>query len=200
MTYVNGLETQQVTASAPPAPGAALPGQTARVAATVTTDRPATVAAVTGSPAGERSPARRAPWVGAEPPVVRVLATALGVMAVVAFIEILLADSVGWLLGLTLIVASLGVALIVRPNDLFTAGVFPPLLLVSVLLVVAVLHGDGIQVGRLVADAGVAQRVIAGFVHLAGALVAAHALTLIVVALRGRISRRPKQPGSSPAH
>lgn len=115
-------------------------------------------------------------------------------MAAVALIEILLAGSVGWLLGLALIVVSVGVALTVRPRDLFTAGVSPPLLLLGVLLVVAALHGDGIQVGRLGADAGVAQSVIAGFVHLAGALVVAHALALVVVALRGRGHRGQRHP------
>lgn len=144
-------------------------------------------------PSAGAEPASRAPWVGAEPPIERVLATAVTVMLVVAFAEIAIADSVGVLVGLGLVVVSVGAALTVRPRDLFTAGVLPPLLLVAVLTVVAVLHGEGIQVARLDSSAGVAQRVIAGFVHLAGALVVAHAAALTVVALRGRLHRRDRR-------
>ncbi len=106
-----------------------------------------------------------------------------------ALVEILVADAIGVLFGAALVVVSVGAALTVRPRNLFTAGVLPPLLLVGLLTSIAVLQPDGIQVARMDASAGVAQRVIAGFVHLAGALVVAHATALLVVALRGRTAR-----------
>ncbi|CAN5857421.1 hypothetical protein BH20ACT6_BH20ACT6_10980 [soil metagenome] len=214
MRLVNGLEAQPVTDVAPapavvapdaavvtPPPAEAAPAPTAVAPAAADTDArssrapfrarpPSSAAGSTGATAVMHPPVRRAPWVGAEPPAGRVLTGAIAALVVAAFVEILLVGSVGLLLGLSLVAASIGVALTVRPRDLFTAGVSPPLLLVGVLLVVAVLHGEGIQVGRLVAEAGVAQRVIAGFVHLAGTLVVAHALALVVVALRGRVHRR----------
>ena len=63
------------------------------------------------------------------------------------------------------------------------------LLLVAALVVVAVVHPAGINVSRLQPDAGVAQTVIAGFVALARWLVAAHAVALVLVALRLRVSQ-----------
>jgi hypothetical protein len=100
-----------------------------------------------------------------------------------------LRDAVGMIVGVVLVLASITVALTIRASDLFTAGVLPPLLLVAALGVVAVVHPAGINVSRLQPDAGVAQTVIAGFVALARWLVAAHAVALVLVALRLRVSQ-----------
>ncbi len=126
---------------------------------------------------------------GAEPPVAQVVATGAVALLGSAFVEIVLLRTLGLLTGLVLIAVAVGTALTVRQRDLFTAGVLPPLLLVALLVVVGVLHPAGIRVGDLDPAASVPQRVIAGFVDLAGALVVAHALALVLVALRVRATR-----------
>jgi hypothetical protein len=127
--------------------------------------------------------------VGAEPPAGPVVLAAFVAVLVAAAIEIVLRDAVGMIVGVVLVLASITVALTIRASDLFTAGVLPPLLLVAALGVVAVVHPAGINVSRLQPDAGVAQTVIAGFVALARWLVAAHAVALVLVALRLRVSQ-----------
>lgn len=165
-------------------------------------DGPHTVATrhpvLTAAP--DRKPTSRAPWVDAEPPTAQVLLVGASALLAAAFVEILLLDTVGLLVGICLVAVSLGTALTVRPRDLFSAGVLPPLLLVGLLTVVAVLYPGGIDVSRLSPSASLAQRVIAGFVDLAGALVVAHALALLVVALRIRVSRlrRRRETGVRP--
>ena len=150
--------------------------------------------------APDRRRTSQAPWVDAEPPVKQVLVVGASALLAAAFLEILLLDTVGVLVGLCLVAVSVGTALTVRPRDLFSAGVLPPLLLVGLLTVVAVLYPGGIDVSRLSASASIAQRVIAGFVDLAGALVVAHALALLVVALRVRVTRlrRRRDAGTPP--
>lgn len=146
------------------------------------------------------APPRRAPWVGAEPPVVQVVGAAAVVLLLAAASEIAVADTIGTLFGTILVLASIGCALLVRPGDLFTAGVLPPLLLLALLVVLAVVHPDGVAVPALDPSASLPQRVIAGFVDLAGALVLAHALALLVVALRVRaVRRRGRDQGSGPS-
>lgn len=139
--------------------------------------------------AGPGDVARRAPWVDAEPPIPFVLGAAAILLLAAAAVEIALGDTVGWFFGGSLVLVSAGAAVLVRPRDLFTAGVLPPLLLLGLLVVLAVAHPDGIAVTELEPSASVPQRVIAGFVDLAGALVVAHAVTFALVALRVRTTR-----------
>jgi len=127
--------------------------------------------------------------VGAEPPVAQVVATGAVALLGSAFVEIVLLRTLGLLTGLVLVAVAVGTALTVRQRDLFTAGVLSPLLLVALLVVVGVVHPAGIRVGDLDPAASVPQRVIAGFVDLAGALVVAHGLALGLVALRVRAAR-----------
>jgi hypothetical protein len=54
---------------------------------------------------------------------------------------------------------------------------------------VAVVQPDAVVVRALDPDASAAQVVIAGFVDVAGALVVAHVLALVLVGLRGRAAR-----------
>ena len=165
--------------------GAHLPGST-------------TGATTDASPPDERP--RRAPWVGAEPPATQVVAGAVALLLGAAVVEILLRGSLGLIVGLTLVLVAATAALLVPPRDLFTAGVLPPLLLLALLVVMSVVHPDAIAATRLASSASVPQRVIAGFVDLAGALVVAHGLALLLVALRARASRPrlnravPRQP------
>ena len=126
---------------------------------------------------------------GAEPPVVPVVVAGAVALLGSAFVEILLLRTLGVLTGIVLVAVAVGTALTVRERDLFTAGVLAPLLLVGVLMVVATVRPAGIAVTELDAAASAPQRVISGFVDLAGALVVAHGLALAIVALRSRVAR-----------
>lgn len=134
-------------------------------------------------------PPAKAPWVGAEPPRRLVIAAATAVLVLVAMLEILALGQVGLLTGLSLVLVSIGAALLMRPAELFTAGILPPLLTLGLLIAIAVVHPEGIGVRSLDPAAGTAQVAIAGFVDLAGALVVAHALALLLVGMRIRATR-----------
>ena len=134
-------------------------------------------------------PSAKAPWVGAEPPQRLVIAAAAAVLVLAATLEILVRGEVGLLTGLSLVLVSIGAALLMRPAELFTAGILPPLLTLGLLIGIAVVFPQGIGVRSLDPAAGTAQVAIAGFVDLAGALVVAHALALLLVGMRIRATR-----------
>jgi hypothetical protein len=127
--------------------------------------------------------------VGAEPPRRLVITAAAAVLVLAAALEILVRGHVGLLTGLCLILVSVGAALMMRPAELFTAGILPPLLTLGVLIAIAAVHPQGIGVHSLDPAASTAQVVIAGFVDLAGALVVAHLLALLLVGMRIRATR-----------
>ena len=133
---------------------------------------------------------RQAPWVDAEPAAAHVVAAAALVLSGAAAVEIALRGALGLVVGATLVAVATAAALLVSARDLFTAAVLPPLILVTLLVVVTLVHPDGIAPTQLADSASALQRVIAGFVDLAGALVVAHALALTVVAQRARVARR----------
>jgi len=134
-------------------------------------------------------PPAKAPWVGAEPPRRLVVAAAATALVLAATLEILARGQLGLLTGLALVLVSIGAALLMRPADLFTAGILPPLLTLGVLIGIAVVYPEGIGVRSLDPTAGTAQVAIAGFVDLAGALVVAHVLALLLVGMRIRATR-----------
>lgn len=126
---------------------------------------------------------------GAEPSRRLVIAAAAAVLVLAAALEILVRGQVGLLTGLSLVLVSVGAALLMRPAELFTAGILPPLLTLGLLIGIAIVHPQGIGVSSLDPAAGTAQVAIAGFVDLAGALVVAHLLALLLVGMRTRATR-----------
>jgi hypothetical protein len=114
----------------------------------------------------------------------------------------LLFGRLGLFFDLAFVAVCIAAALAVRPQDFFTVGVLPPLLLAGTVTVLAVV--DPAAVAR--ADDAVAQAVVSGLAHHAIALVIGYALTLGVLALRqvalrhdGRI-RLGTDPAGSPDH
>jgi hypothetical protein len=93
-----------------------------------------------------------------------------------------------------------GAALAVRPADFFRVGVLPPLLLLGLMTVAALLHRAWLGP----AGNGVLQAVVSGLAHRASGLLVAYLLTLAVLAVRQHVHRtRPRtaQPNraTSPA-
>jgi hypothetical protein len=85
-------------------------------------------------------------------------------------------------LGFVLIVVT--VALGVDLDSLFQAGVFPPMLLIGTLAVVAMFWPDAIHVNGLAKDAGFIGRLIAATIDHGKTLVVGHGLALGLISLR----------------
>jgi hypothetical protein len=127
-----------------------------------------------------------------------VVAAAALVLVAVVLVSLII-GRLGLFFDLAFVVVCIAAALAVRPQDFFTVGVLPPLLLAATVTAVAVV--DPAAVAR--ADDAVAQAVVSGLAHHAIALVIGYALTLGVIALRqvalrheGRI--RLTEPSGSP--
>jgi hypothetical protein len=101
----------------------------------------------------------------------------------------------GFDIGFVLI--CLGAALMVHPRDFFGIGVLPPLLLLGLVTLVALVHRDWI------ADPGdgLVQAVVSGLAHRASALLTGYLLALGVLAMRQRVMvrRRHSKRAGSPA-
>ena len=108
-----------------------------------------------------------------------VAAAALALVAVV-LVSLLVGGQIGFLFDLAFVVVCVASALAVRPQDFFTVGVMPPLLLAAAVTILAIVEPGA--VAR--ADDAVAQAVVSGLAHHAIALVIGYALTLGVLALR----------------
>ena len=111
------------------------------------------------------------------------------VLALAATLEVAVRGHIGLFTGAFLVLVSVAAALLMRPRELFTAGVLPPLLTLGLLIGVAVVEPSAVSVHALDPSASAAQVVIAGFVDVAGALVLAHMLALVLVGLRVRAAR-----------
>lgn len=126
-----------------------------------------------------RSASSRTLWEeGRHPGRLVVGAATLALVAVV--LVSLLFGRIGLFFDLAFVTVCVAAALAVRPQDFFTVGVLPPLLLAATVTVVAIV--DPAAVAR--AEDAVAQAVVSGLAHHAIALVIGYALTLGVLALR----------------
>ncbi|HSE69524.1 MAG TPA: DUF6542 domain-containing protein [Nocardioidaceae bacterium] len=98
----------------------------------------------------------------------------------VVWLDVSITDGLSWLFDLAFVAVCVAAALLVRPRDFFAVGVLPPLLMLGVVLLLAVVHRTAVaeKVDGLI------QAVVAGLAHQAGALVTGYALALGILALR----------------
>jgi len=83
-------------------------------------------------------------------------------------------------------------ALAVRPRDFFPIGVLPPLLLLGLITLLAIIHTAWVaQPGD-----GLIQAVVSGLAHRATGLLTAYLLTLAILAIRQRVGRKRARPNS----
>ena len=94
------------------------------------------------------------------------------------------------------VVICVGAALAVRPADFFRVGVLPPLLLLGLMTVAALVHRAWLGP----ADNGVLQAVVSGLAHRASGLLAAYLLTLAVLAMRQHVIPNSRWPPAPDAH
>ncbi len=87
------------------------------------------------------------------------------------------------------VVICVGAALAVRPADFFRVGVLPPLLLLGLMTLAALVHRAWLGP----AGDGVLQAVVSGLAHRASGLLAAYLLTLAVLAARQHVIRHRRE-------
>ena len=87
------------------------------------------------------------------------------------------------------VIVCVGAALAVHPRDFFHVGVLPPLLLLGLISLVAIVHAGWVaQAGD-----GFVQAVISGLAHRASGLLAAYLLALAVLAIRQRVRAKRRR-------
>jgi hypothetical protein len=112
------------------------------------------------------------------------LAALAGVL--VLALDLLIHRHPSYVFDIGFVLTCLGAALAVRPRDFFAVGVLPPLLLLVLMAVPALLHPA--WVGR--PGDGLLQAVVSGLAHRATGLLAAYLLTLAVLAIRQQVIRQ----------
>ncbi len=145
---------------------------------------PATSHATTRSGDSSRARASGRPrptlWVQGRHPGRLVLRATSVILLVVLGVNHLVTGSLGLGFGLAFVAACAVIALWVRPCDFFMVGVFPPIFLGAVVIVLSVV--DPGAVARSSDNA--AQAMVSGLAHQAQTLVIGYGLTLVLIALR----------------
>ena len=121
----------------------------------------------------------------------QICVAAASTMAAAAIVSIALSSELGLFFSCCFVLVSVSAALAANIRSLYVPGVLPPLLLVIVLASVASIAPDTIDAPGLAETAGTTQRVIAGIVQNATALVLGHILALTAIAYRIATSTRP---------
>jgi hypothetical protein len=113
-----------------------------------------------------------------------VVIVSAGCLGGAATVQVALTDHLGVFFGVCFVLATLTAALLVRADGFFTVGVLPPLLLLGILAAITAADPSAIDAPGLSDEAGLVQRVIAGLVSQAPALVIGHGAALGVIGFR----------------
>lgn len=105
-------------------------------------------------------------------------------MAGIALLDIAGDGRLGTLFSVGFVLVAVTTPLSVDVQALFAPGILPPLLMISLLLVVAIFEPSAIPADGVASSAGTLQHVISGVIDQATALVVGHLLALGVIALR----------------
>ena len=137
---------------------------------------------------------RRTLWEEGREPGRQVVALGLALALTAVVLDQVIFGRVGVFFDVCYVLICVAMALAVRPEDFFTIGVLPPLLMVGVFTLLGATRPD------VIADPsdGVIQAVVAGLGHHAAALVVGYGLCLAILAVRHRVlgQAASKRPGS----
>ena len=122
-------------------------------------------------------------WHPGHEPGRQVVALGLALALTAAVVDVLLTGSVTWVFDLSFVLLCVALAVLVSPRDLFTVGVLPPLIMLSVFVLVALTDADAL--GHR--DDGAAQAVVSGLAHHSLALCLGYGLCLAVLAQRRHV-------------
>ena len=124
-------------------------------------------------------------WEEGHEPGRQMVALGLALTLTVVALDVGIGGQVGLFFDLAFVVVCVIVALLVRPEDFFTVGVLPPLIMMTVFVLVGI--SDRVAIARY--DDGLVQAVITGLSHHAVALGAGYAACLICLAVRDQFTR-----------
>ena len=127
-------------------------------------------------------------WEEGHEPGRQVVALGLALTLTVVALDVGVGGRVGLFFDVAFVAVCLAAALLVRPDDFFTVGVLPPLVMLVVFVLLAASHPAAIADP----DDGVVQAVISGLSHHAVALGVGYGLCLICLAVRDRFVRGPR--------
>jgi hypothetical protein len=119
------------------------------------------------------------------------LAVAAGLLVLV--LDLAISRRLTFVFDIGFVLVCVGAALAVHPRDFFHVGVLPPLLLLSLISLVAIVHSGWVAE----AGDGFVQAVVSGLAHRATGLLAAYLLALGVLAIRQRIRARRRRAAAS---
>ncbi len=125
-------------------------------------------------------------WEEGHEPGRQVVALGLALVLTVVVVDIGVGGRVGDFFDVAFVAVCLAVALLVRPEDFFTVGVLPPLIMLVVFGLVAATQ----PVAIAERDDGVVQAVVTGLSHHAVALGVGYAACLVCLAIRDRVLNR----------
>jgi len=126
----------------------------------------------------------------------RVMRLAVLVCLLALSVDLAVNGALTLVFDIAFVLVCLAAALAVHPRDFFRVGVLPPLLLLGLITLVAIVHRTWI------ADPGdgLIQAVVSGLAQRASGLLVAYLLVLAVLAMRQRVRARrrrySKRPGS----
>ena len=123
-------------------------------------------------------------WEEGHEPGRQVVALGLALALTVVAFDLGTGGGVGHIFDFAFVGVCLTVALLVRPQDFFTVGVLPPLIMLTVFVLVALAHPDA-----LAPDDGLVSDVLTGLAHHAVALGVGYAGCLLCLAVRDRFVR-----------
>jgi len=125
----------------------------------------------------------RTVWEEGREPGRQVVALGTAVALTAVLVDLMLTDGVGLLFDVAFVLLCILLALVVQPDDFFTAGVLPPLLMVGVFTFLA-LVGPATIAER---GDGTVQAIITGLSHHSEALVGGYLLCLAVLLTRAQV-------------
>jgi hypothetical protein len=131
-------------------------------------------------------------WEEGTEPGRKVVTVGSAVSFAVLLLDLALDGGAGLLYDLGFVLVCVAAALLVRPPDFFTIGVYPPLLMLGSFWLVALVSPGSIgheQDGAL-------QAVITGLAHHAGALVSGYGLCLACLAMRQKVLQSSNRAAS----
>ena len=114
----------------------------------------------------------------------RVNRLAVTVCVLLVAADVLVTSRLGWTFDVGFVAMCIGLALAVHPSGFFRVGVMPPFLLLGVSLVLAVVDRQAVAL----ANDTFVQAVVSGLAHHSGALFAGVVITLVVLAIRHRVT------------
>jgi hypothetical protein len=124
-------------------------------------------------------------WEEGHEPGRQVVALGLALALTVVVLEVAVSGRVGLVFDVAFVGVCLTVAMLVRSEDFFTAGVLPPLVMLATFVLVELWHPGALASS----DTGLVEGVASGLAHHAVALGVGYAGCLLCLAVRDQFTR-----------